>query len=378
MAVVAVVAAVIQVAGTHFAQTRQPGAHLLDLPGVALLLAGPALLLLHRKAPEAMLAGVVAVTGLYFGLGYPWGPAPLSVALAIIVATAARRRPFAWTVTAAVVVGIFIWGALAGGDLGLVRAAAASAWLIIMVLLGEALRARREWAAARRAEAAAARQRAEDEYRLALARDIHDVVAHSLSMINVRASVALHLADRDPQQLVPALEAIKTASKESLTQVRDLLGVLRQDAPLRPGLSLDAVPGLVADARNAGLAVSLAYDGDARLMRERLGPERETVVYRVVQEALTNAVRHAGARHVRVTIGPVAGDARPGPMLAVSVDDDGHGRGGAAEGNGLRGMRERLAGVGGGVEFVELRPGLGVRATLPLDPAPATPGEARA
>ena len=157
---------------------------------------------------------MVAVTGSYFLLHYPWGPAPMSLAVAIVLATAARRRVLSWSVSGAVVGALLLVAVLRGGDLALVRASAVSAWLVIMVLVGEARAARMERAQERRARAQAARQRAEDEYRLTLARDIHDVVAHSLSMINVRASVALHLADRDPGQLKPALEAIKEGSKD--------------------------------------------------------------------------------------------------------------------------------------------------------------------
>jgi signal transduction histidine kinase len=367
MVAVAVLAAVIQLAGTHFAASRQPGSHL-DWLGYLLLLAGPALLLLWRRAPEAMLGGAVAVTGSYLALGYPWGPVPLSMALAIVLATAMRRRIFSWSVAGAAVVAAFAWAAVHGGELDLVQATAVSAWLAIMVLLGEGLRLRWERSAERRARAQAARQRAEDEYRLALARDIHDVVAHSLSMINVRASVALHLADRDPGQLRPALEAIKTASKESLVQVRELLGVLRQDAPRQPGLTLDSLPALVEDARQGGLDATLKYDGDPSALRAGLGPEREAVLYRVVQEAVVNAVRHSGAASLAVRIGPAAGG-----VLAVAIDDDGAGRQGSPEGNGLRGMRERLAGIGGAVELVELHPGLGVHAIIPLDAGPREP-----
>jgi signal transduction histidine kinase len=362
--VVVAIVALIQIAGTHVAATHQPATRPLDGIGYALLLAGPLLLLLRRRAPVLMLGAVLVVTGAYFLLAYPYGPAPLSLALAIVLAAAARRRVVSWSVAGGVVVVVFAWALLGGGEQGLIPAAAVSAWLVIMVLIGEAVRASRERQATRRAQAEASKLRAQDEYRLALARDIHDVVAHSLSMINVRASVALHLADREPEQLRPALEAIKTASKESLVQVRELLGVLREDAPLAPQLSLDQLPALIADARHSGMDVRLEYDGDAAAVRERLGPEREAVIYRVVQEAVTNAVRHSGGGAITVRLGPAGAD-----TMAVSVDDDGGGRQGGPDGNGLRGMRERVAGVGGTVDLVELAPGLGVHATLPLEPA---------
>jgi len=368
---VVAVAALIQVTGTHFAASHQPEARPLGWLGYALLLAGPLLLLLRRRAPAVMLLAVVAVTGAYFLLRYPWGPAPLSLALAIIVVTAAGRRVLSWSVSAAVVGFVVVWGMLRGGDLGLIRAVAFAAWLVIMVLLGEAFRARWERLAERRARSAAARQRAEDEYRLTLARDIHDVVAHSLSMINVRASVALHLADRDPGQLKPALEAIKSASKDSLDQVRELLGVLRRDVPLQPALTLARLPQLVEDVRGAGLAASLEYDVDPAVLRERLDPAGEAVVYRMVQEAVTNVLRHAGATSVQLRLGLVPKTALPGQgqVLRVTVQDDGHGLHGAPEGNGLRGMRERLAAAGGSLELTGSHSGTRVSAEIPLGPA---------
>ncbi|MEO8222332.1 MAG: sensor histidine kinase [Specibacter sp.] len=367
--------AAIQVVGTHFAANRAPGSRALDWLGYALLLAGPLLLLLWRRAPEFMLVCVVAVTGAYFLLRYPWGPAPTAMAMAIVLVTAARRRAFSWTVSGTVVGVLLLAAVLRGGDLALVRAVAVSAWLVIMVLVGEAVRARIERAQESRARRLAAQARAEDEYRLTLARDIHDVVAHSLSMINVRASVALHLADRDPGQLRPALEAIKEASKDSLDQVRVLLGVLRRDAPLQPGLTLAHLPQLVQDAKGAGLAATLECDVEPGLLRERLGPEGEAVVYRMVQEAVTNVIRHAEAR--RVVLRLALGSVGRGPGLLVSVEDNGHGMRGAAEGNGLRGMRERLAAVGGSLTMVGLHPGTRALAVIPLGAglAASPPGE---
>lgn len=363
-----VVSAVIQLVGTRFAAARQPEAHMLDWLAIALLLAGPALLLLHRRAPEVMLGGAVAVTAAYFWLGYPWGPAPLTLALALVLATAARRRVFSWSVAGALIAALLVWAAANGGALDMARATAVSGWLGILVLFGEAVRLRLDRIAERRAKAKEAAARAEDEYRLNLARDIHDVVAHSLSMINVRASVALHLAERDPAQLRPALEAIKSASKDSLDQVRELLGVLRRDAPLQPGLSLAGLPQLLEDAKGSGLVSELTYDADPRLLRERLGPAGETVVYRVVQEAATNAIRHAEAARLEVRLAVETGPG-VGQTLVVSVQDDGHGPQGAPEGNGLRGMRERVATLGGALEFVELYPGSCVKARIPLAPA---------
>ncbi|WP_217496244.1 sensor histidine kinase [Arthrobacter sp. 24S4-2] len=221
----------------------------------------------------------------------------------------------------------------------------------------------------RRRQRESREQAARDEYRLALARDIHDVVAHSLSLINVRASVALHLGDRDPDQFRPALEAIKAASKESLDEVRQLLGVLRDDAPLRPaaGPGLGKLPELAENARRTGLDVTL----DVRLgpgaggpLSEPAGAALEEAAYRIVQEALTNVVRHAGAARAAVVL-EVPDDGPDAGRLTVTVDDDGRGASGAPEGNGLTGMRERVAALGGTVRFLPLDPGWRVQAVFP-------------
>jgi len=214
--------------------------------------------------------------------------------------------------------------------------------------------------AERRRQAAAAEQAARDEYRLALARDIHDVVAHSLSLINVRASVALHLGEKDPAQFRPALETIKAASRESLAEVRQLLGVLREDAPLSPTSrpSLARVPEIVENARRAGLDVRLLAGPGS----DHVPTAAQEAAYRIVQEALTNVVRHSGARSAQVSIHAAKGE------LLVTIDDDGAGAGTAPEGNGITGMRERVAALGGSLELGPAHSGTGwrVRAVLPL------------
>ncbi|WP_155848401.1 sensor histidine kinase [Arthrobacter sp. 35W] len=352
---VAVLVAAIALVGTRFAAARQPDARDLDLLAYALLLSGPALLLLRRRAPEVMLAGSFAVAGLYFARGYPWGPVVLALGFAIIFASAAGRRAFTWASAGAVVVVVAAAGIVAGSETATVRAAAVTAWLVVLVLIGEGLRARRERMAEVRRRRLEQEQRSRDEYRLALARDIHDVVAHSLSSINVQASVALHLAERDPSALKPALEAIKAASKDSLEEVRQLVGVLREEAPLTPSLRLERLPALVAEARRGGMEATLERTGTPGPLTEA----QEAAVYRVVQEALTNAVRHADAAHVRVRLVATA------QGLRVDIDDDGAGLGGSAEGNGLRGMRERAAGAGGSLELIPLEPGTRVRLHIP-------------
>ncbi|MET3921367.1 sensor histidine kinase [Arthrobacter sp. UYEF20] len=371
--IVVIAVAVVQVVGTVFAAARQPDHRPLDVLAFALLLAGPAALSLRRRAPAATLPVAAAATILYLASGYPWGPVLLSLALATVFSAAAGRRWQTWTVAGACAAALVAFFLAKGDEGALIRAVAGTSWLAILVLLGEGARLRGERVAERRRQHETREQAARDEYRLALARDIHDVVAHSLSMINVRASVALHLGDRDPDQFRPALEAIKTASKESLDEVRQLLGVLRDDAPLRPAADpgLQRLPELADNARRAGLEVRL----DQRIDRP-LSAAVQEAAYRIVQEALTNVVRHSGASRAAVVLEAPADAGRlTGPdagRLTLTVDDDGRGAAGAPEGTGVTGMRERAAALGGTVEFLPLEPGWRVRAVLPLA---GTPGE---
>lgn len=323
--------AIVQLVGSHFAARRLEES--LPWAAVLLLLAGPALLLLRRRAPGPMVAGIALVTLGYVVVGFPWGPFPLSLAVGLIVAVIAGARWWAWGSAAAAGLGILLLALQNGGH---TRVYFVLIWLIVVLLVGElgrSGRARREesrWAAAERAR----HQR--DEERLVLARDIHDVVAHSLSMINVQASVALHLArkDGDTEGMLEALENIKSGSKEALSEVREVLGVLRQDAPRVPSQRLEQLDELVQRVRGANLSISFTPPTlpPPSWVDERM----ENILYRVVQESLTNVVRHARARQVEVTVD--LDEAR----AAISITDDGVGIGSSGEGNGLGGMRERL------------------------------------
>ncbi|TYB41546.1 sensor histidine kinase [Actinomadura chibensis] len=207
-----------------------------------------------------------------------------------------------------------------------------------------------------------AEQRAAGEERLRIARELHDVVGHHLSLINVQAGTALHRYHRDPAQGEAALAAIKESSREALRDLRATLGVLRQadeEAPTAPAPGLDRIGDLVGAARAAGLTVRTELDGAA-------DPPTEVglAAYRIVQESLTNVSRHAGAAEVVVS---VAGG--PGGLL-VEVADDGRGAaaGPAGPGSGVDGMRERARALGGELTAGP-RPGGGfvVRARLPYE-----------
>ena len=204
------------------------------------------------------------------------------------------------------------------------------------------------------------------EERLRIAREVHDVVAHAMVAINVQAGVGAHLIDEDPAQAREALLHIKRTSGEALTDLRATLGVLRdpeQAAPVGPSAGLRDLDGVADQLRAAGVEVVVDVDTVAAVPAP-VG----TASYRIVQEALTNVLRHAGAH--RVLVVARADEA----VLTLVVSDDGGGR--APEttgaGAGLRGMRERAAALGGTLTAGPADGGgWRVEATLPLTPAGA-------
>ena len=219
------------------------------------------------------------------------------------------------------------------------------AYCFLALAAGDAVRSRRE--AVERTAAAAEEQalRRMGEERLRLAREVHDVVAHSIAAINVQSGVAAHLMDRDPEQARTALQRIKAASGEALADLRAAIGVLRDPsapAPVDPHHGFGELDELLAGLRAAGVRVEL----DMEPLPE-VGPDVQAAGYRIVQEALTNVLRHAGASSVRVRV------AAEGDAVAVEVVDDGMGTApgvGGGSGNGIRGMRERASALGGTLE----------------------------
>ncbi|NJP43854.1 sensor histidine kinase [Actinacidiphila epipremni] len=365
----AVALAVLQVAGSGAAGRHQSGRVALDGLGYALLLAGPALLLLRRRQPVAVAAGVAAVTLLYTVLGYPYGPVFASLVVAFFSAVAAGHRKGVLIVAAAAytghaLVGLWLYRRLppAGdGPASWTELSGAAAWLLAVLAAAELFRVRRERIAREHRERAEAERRRAGEERLRIAQELHDVLAHSISLINVQAGVALALMDERPEQARTALTTIKAASKEALGEVRQVLGALRApgDAPRAPAPGLDRLPELLDQAAAAGLRTDLAVEG----ARVPLPPGADLAAFRIVQEALTNVVRHSGARTARVRL-----VYRPG-LLDLRVDDDGPAAvgGESGGGNGLVGMRERAAALGGTVEAGPRGDGgFRVRARLPL------------
>jgi signal transduction histidine kinase len=367
--VVTIVVGAITIGGTALAAGHQDRGDI-GAVGVALLLVAVLALPFRYRRPSGVLAVALVATLTYWSLDYPKGPIFLPLLIALGEAVIAGRRRAA---IASLIVGFFgfLWlGDLIGRadapDWGQVIALAA--WLISLLSVTELIRSRRDRAReSARLRAEELRRRTTDE-RLQIARELHDAVAHNMSLINIQAGVALHLMKDDPEQARDALTTIKGASKEALVELRSILGVLRQvdeDAPRSPTPSLDRLDDLVSSAAASGIGVRLDVEGDI----DHLPRNTDLAAFRIVQESLTNVARHSDGTEALVRIRAVNG------TLDLEILDEGSGAPTSSElpsgGNGIPGMQERAASVGGHLEAGP-RPerGFAVRAELPLEVAP--------
>lgn len=333
---------------------------------VIIAVGASAALLLRRRFPGPVVVATAALTliGLLVATstgGPPFGPPPLALAFAVVSAIAHGARTWALASVAAAWL-IALGAGLVSGELwSPVRIIWTSIFVLGAVGVGEFRRTRRERYVAFRRAAQQRRDDAEQTERLRIARELHDVLSHSLSSIAVQAGVGLHLLDSQPERAGEALAAIRLASTSALDEVRSVLGVLRADeaAPLRPAPDLSQLDELARGAEASGMTVTVqnrvVCDPSAAV---------QLAIYRIVQESLTNAVRHAAATSVTVTLDETNGS------VEVTIDDDG--RGPASElgdggGRGLLGMRER-AELQGGSFSAGPRPGGGfrVQAVLPI------------
>jgi signal transduction histidine kinase len=338
-----------------------------DLGAVGYLCAAVAggAFVVRRSYPVVTLVLTAAATSVYGATGQPGGPIYLSVFLAAINLAALRptRTWLPWTVAAAAAL---VAADSAGRGFSFHIIPAALLLLAVPKLTGDAVRTRRLRMEALEARVGMAEQetlRRIAEERLRIAREVHDVVGHGLATITLRAGVADRVADRDPDEVRAALQAIRKVSRESLAELSALLGVLRAEGETEraPTPDLAALPRLVDGLRDAGMDVALEADANGG------GPPPEMVgaaAYRIVQEALTNVARHAGAgAAARVCV------ARHDGVVEIEVRDDGIGATALTAGAGLTGMRERAAAVGGRLEAGGV-PGGGFRvwASLPVWP----------
>lgn len=311
-------------------------------------------LALRRRFPLAVLAWTTLGAAVYDALGQTSTVAAIAPLVALYtVGTLFPRR----TLWVAAVLSFALAFPLAVTDMQPSRFIAESvrimATFAFAASLGDATRARRAYIAeveqraldAEHTREAEARRRVEEE-RLRIGRELHDITAHSLSLIAVQAGAGERIVRTNPDAAAEAFCAIRLVSKSALDELRAMLGVLRGDddtAPLAPAGTLSRLPELVASVTAAGIEVGLHTSGDVSLVPAFV----DVSAYRIVQEALTNAVRHANATHVSVVL------AVTGSELTVEVVDDGRGVIGAATppaGHGISGMRERVAALGGTFE----------------------------
>jgi len=343
---------------------------------LAVLIAAP--ILTHRRYPLASLAVCLAALLAYAGGRYTAYPGLPVFGLTFgITLHSSRRNALAALFASAGAITLAL-------RLQSAQVAPLTTWIetelgiLVAWLAAENLRHRRaRWAELQARAERLEREREEEarravtEERLRIARELHDVIAHSMSVMAVQSAVGNHVIDTQPEQARRALSAIEATSRSALTEMRRLLGVLRQEG--EPAGSLTPAPGLadltslVTQVQDAGLRVWIHVDGQ----RGPVPPGVDLSAYRIIQEALTNVIKHAASSCAEVTICYRAdsvsveivneGPARPGVGARVGV------RGRAESGHGIIGMRERVAVFGG--EFAagpEPGGGFRVRARLPI------------
>ena len=330
--------------------------------GIVLGSAAALALLWRRRQPVAVVAAVTVAAVTSVALG-PWPlPFALGVALYTLAARSGGRRARVVGVAsiAALAIALAVTHYSQFGDL---------AWRVVFLaagwLLGDSVRSRRayvieieEKADRLEREHEAQVQRAAAEEQARIARELHDVVAHSLSVIVVQAAAADDVFDADPQRAREPIRAIEQAARSALGDLRRVLGILHAGAEYEPQPGLGRLEALVDQVRATGLEIALEFDGAPRPLPAAV----DLSAYRIVQEALTNTLKHAGAEHATVRI-------HYGRELGLEIRDDGVAKsnGNGQSGNGLIGMRERVAILGGSVDTGP-RPGGGylVSARIPI------------
>ncbi|MEV1046656.1 sensor histidine kinase [Streptomyces sp. NPDC049916] len=335
---------------------------------VLLMTLTAAALILRRRRPMQVLAFTAALAAVEYILVDPPAPVVMSTVIALYTVASRTDRPTTWRVGLLTMGGLTAAAMLFGStpwysqeNFGVF------AWTGMASAAGDAVRSRRAFVDAIRERAERAERTREEEARrrvaeerLRIARDLHDVVAHHIALVNVQAGVAAHVMDRRPDQAKEALAHVREASRSALNELRVTVGLLRQqgdpEAPTEPAPGLAVLAELVDTFRNAGLPVEVACADEGT----RLPSAVDLAAYRVIQEALTNVHKHAGAG-ARAEVSVV----RVGATAEITVLDNGRGRrsratatgqdgrygpadvGPDSGGHGLIGMRERVTALGG-------------------------------
>jgi signal transduction histidine kinase len=379
-ALLAVATLTVSVALASSAGSSQPGTRSVDILGYAVVVVCCALLAVRRRFPLPVAAAVGAGLLLFALRDYPGGPLilPVMIALYTVGTSQERRAALLVGVAATAVVVVRAWATTTAYGQVSAFTWAAPGWVIASMVWGAAVRSRRQAVEALRQRAEEAERTRETEAarrvadeRLRIARDLHDVIGHSFTTVNVQARVAATVLETAPDQARQALQAIETTSRDALREIRQALSLLRDHAHDDPRHDHDAstarlqnLDRLLEPVRAAGLSVQETVELSGRPLPMVV----DAAVYRIVQEALTNVLRHSRARHV--TIGITADD----HGVQIDVIDDGTIDPAAARplptasgGHGIEGMRERAQALGGHLD-ASPQPGggFGVAAYLPV------------
>jgi signal transduction histidine kinase len=371
------IAGVVSLSARPTAENPTPN----DIWAYVLVLVGFGALAVRRRYPITVLAVVTAAASAYVLRDYVDNGLPVIALIALYtVASLAPRRQ--WGVAVATISVLLLALTLVRGeDLSAADLAGNVATFAIAAVFGDSVRTRRAYtsqlelrAADLEANQEAQAQRAVAEERLRIARELHDVVAHAMSVVAVQSGVGAHVIDTDPAEAKRILENVKTSSRMALNEMRRLLGVLRDegDGPVTrvPAAGLEGVDELADGLRQAGMNVAVRVEGT----RPAVPPGVDLSAFRIVQEALTNVLKHAGPATVKVAI------CYHPDSVTVEVEDDGRGAstapadGHAGGGHGLVGMRERVAVFGGHLTAgSRVGGGFRVAATLPFGAPPLEP-----
>jgi signal transduction histidine kinase len=331
----AAVLTIAGIGGTAFAGNSSRAQVPIDAAGFVLFGAPSLALAVRRRWPLAVLSAVAACTSAYLVLGYAYGP--ILITFMIAVYSAARHAPWerALPVALGALLLMLVHLVVPGTSLGLLGVVPVAAWVIVPFSLGFTLRLRHETAVRARAEAI--RQSVDDE-RFRVAQEVHDIVGHGLAAIKMQADIALHVLAKKPDQAEVALEAISRTSSQALDELRATLTVVRRtDAELSPVPGLARLDDLRQRMAEAGVYVRLETSGAPAALPVAI----DLTGYRVVQESLTNVLRHSGAGQATVSIRYEPDEVR----ITVSNPVTGVSEGGG--GSGIPGMRDRVEALGG-------------------------------
>ena len=313
-----------------------------DAVAIGLVLAATLPYYARRRAPLPVFVVSQTAMAVLFVLDYHGGAMPFVLAAGAY--TVGAHRPLPEVLAAAAVQNVTFAVMVAAGSagFGVAQYLTSVPLYAATMLVGWTMQSRRLRFEALEREQGEASLRAAADERLRIAQELHDVVAHSLGVIAVQAGVGMHVIDTDPDEARRSLEHISRTSRSSLAEIRRVLGLVRSGEPAAtyaPTPGLADLPPLVEEMAGAGLPVELSVAEGA----VDLPPGVELAAYRIVQEALTNALRHSGAKRASVRVEAAGG------RLRVVVSDDGAGQNGGRRpgGHGLVGMRERVAVYGG-------------------------------